>query len=114
MRILRRIQPSEFLRHNAVFFIGALAVGALNYVYYPVIGRLLPPAAFGEVQTLVSLFLQLMIFLNVLSMITVNIVANARNEQQAQHTILDFEKAAIIVSMLLLLASILLAPWLRT
>ena len=113
INLLQRVRPSQFLRHNAIFFTGALVVGGLNYVYYPVLGRLLPPSAFGEVQTLVSLFLQLTIFLNVLGMVTVTIVANARNTRAAQRTILDFEKAAVLISVGLLLLATLVSPWLK-
>ncbi len=112
--LLKRIQASEFLRHNAIFFGGAVAVGALNYVYYPVLGRLLPTAAFGEVQTLVSLFLQLAVFLNVLSMITVNIVVNARDTKRANQLIVDFEKAALLLGIIVLVLSLFAAPALKT
>ncbi len=113
MHFFDRLKSSQFLRHNAIFFIGAIAVGALNYVYYPVLGRLLTPASFGEVQTLVSLFLQLTIFLNVVSLITVNIIANARNQEHAARTIIDFEKAATLFGLGLLIVSIIAAPWLQ-
>ena len=68
---LRHARRSRFLRHNSVFFISAVAVGALNYLYYPIMGRLLNTAQFGEVQTLISLFLQIAIFLSVLGLVTI-------------------------------------------
>jgi O-antigen/teichoic acid export membrane protein len=107
MHILTRVRQSQFLHHNAVFFFGSVAVGALNYVYYPVLGRMLAPAAFGEVQTLVSLFLQFGIFLSVLSLVTVNIVANADNDEQRNALVLEFEKLALVVSAVLLLVTLI-------
>ena len=80
---LATLRSSDFLRNNAIFFAGSVLVGALNYLYYPLIGRLVSPATFGEIQTLVSLFLQFTIFLNVLGMITVNIMANYSNKEKA-------------------------------
>lgn len=98
MDVLQRFRNNQFLRHNTVFFLGSVAVGALNYLYYPVLGRLLAPSSFGEVQTLVSLFLQLSIFLTVLSLVTVNIVANAGSDNARNEVAHEFERLALVVS----------------
>jgi O-antigen/teichoic acid export membrane protein len=52
----RQLRSSDFLRQNAILFVGSLAVSVLNYAYYPVLGRLLKVEEFGEVQVLISLF----------------------------------------------------------
>jgi O-antigen/teichoic acid export membrane protein len=113
MQLLNRMRRSQFLRHNAVFFLGSVAVGALNYLYYPVLGRLLAPSSFGEVQTLVSLFLQIGIFLSVLSLVTVNIVANASDDEQRNTLVLEFEKLALAIAVAFLVLTVLLQPVLR-
>lgn len=107
MGILQKIRENHFLRHNAVFFIGSVGVGALNYLYYPVLGRMLPPASFGEVQTLVSLFLQLSIFLTVLSLVIVNIVANTSDQRQRNILVFEFERLALFISISILILSII-------
>jgi O-antigen/teichoic acid export membrane protein len=101
----RGLGQSAFFRHNAIFFIGSVGVGALNYLYYPILGRMLPPAAFGEVQTLVSFFLQLSIFLTVLGLVTVNIAANYENVEHRNRVIFDLERIALAVSLILLVLS---------
>ncbi len=98
-RIWDAIRLSSFLRQNAVFFLGAVCVGVLNYAYYPIISRLLNVQAYGEVQTLVSLFLQLLIFLTVLSQVTVNVVANYEDELRKQQVVYELEKLALFVSI---------------
>jgi O-antigen/teichoic acid export membrane protein len=113
MDSLKRLSSSQFLRHNMVFFFGSLAVGALNYLYYPVVGRLLAPAAFGEVQTLVSIFLQLTIFLTVLSLVIVNIVRNTEDEQQRNALVFEFERFALLASLGLLVVTLLFGPRLQ-
>lgn len=113
MNIISQVRRSQFLRHNAVFFLGSVAVGALNYLYYPVLGRLLAPAAFGEVQTLVSLFLQIGIFLSVFGLITVNIVTNYQDEQKRNALVLEFEKLALSLSVVLVIAVVVLQGWLQ-
>ena len=109
----RRLAGNKFVRYNAIFFVGSLATGVLNYAYYPILGRFLPPSAFGEVQVLVSLFLQLTIFLSVLSMITVNIVANYRDQKLANETIFEIEKLSFLVGVVLLVATIIASPALQ-
>src|SRR5688500_11834357 len=113
MRLLSSLRTHTFLRHNAIFFVGSIAVGALNYVYYPILGRLLEPAAFGEVQTLISLFLQLTTFLMVLSIVTVNVVANTADVARRNHTILEFEKITLLGAIGLLLLVLLAGEPLR-
>lgn len=113
MNIVQNVRSSQFLRHNAVFFAGSLAVGALNYLYYPVLGRLLDPATFGEVQTLVSLFLQLGVFLVVLSIVIVNIVANYTSEEKRNAFVFEFEKLALLGSAFLLAISLVFGKQLQ-
>ncbi|HSX32948.1 MAG TPA: oligosaccharide flippase family protein [Candidatus Saccharimonadales bacterium] len=99
MNIFTRARSSHFVRHNSIFFVGAALVGALNYLYYPVMGRLLPTTAFGEVQTLISLFLQITIFLSVLSLVTINVVANYESDAQRNMVVVEFEKLATLISI---------------
>lgn len=114
MRIFKLIASSAFLRQNAVLFFGAVAVGLLNYLFYPVIGRLLDPAAFGEVQAIFSLFVQLTIFLSVLSVTTVFIVANYASPARRNRIILELEKAALWVAVGILLITLLCSPALQS
>jgi O-antigen/teichoic acid export membrane protein len=106
LHLVRAARQSQFLRDNTIYLIGSIVVGALNYLYYPVLGRLLPPSAFGEVQTLVSLFLQISIFLSVLGLITVNVVANYEDETARNALVLEFEKLAFAISITLLLVTL--------
>jgi O-antigen/teichoic acid export membrane protein len=94
------------MRHNVIFFFGAAAVGALNYLYYPVMGRLLDPQSFGEVQTLISLFLIITIFLTVLGLVVVNVVANNRSSEGSNEAVLEIEKLALWTSLSLLALAI--------
>lgn len=113
MDLLKRLKQSDFLRHNAVFFLGSVGVGVLNYLYYPVLARLMDPAPFGEVQTLVSLFLQLTVFMQVLNMVVVNVVVNYKDTNKANRTIFELEKLAVLIAAALVLISILSGPWLK-
>src|SRR5690242_1863449 len=95
------------LRHNIVFLFGSLAVGFLNYAYYPILGRILAPTSFGEIQVLTSFLSQIIIFLNVLGLVTVNIVATINASEQRDRLIMELERLAFFLSLLLLAASVI-------
>lgn len=99
MRFIRLLISSSFLKHNAILFLGGVLVGAANYLYYPIMGRMLSPADFGEVQALISLFLQLALLLIVLGQVTVNIVTNYTDEAKRQMAVFELEKFACMLSL---------------
>lgn len=105
-QLVRQLRKSAFVRYNAIFFVGSMAVGFLNYLFYPVLGRLLHPGSFGEVQALASLFAQIAIFLNVLGLITVNIVANYENAAVRNRVILELERLAVLIGLALLIIAV--------
>ncbi len=105
--ILKQARQSSFLRYNVVLFIGSGAIGVLNYLFYPVLGRLLGPSDFGEVQALFSIFGQVVVFLNVLGLVTINIVANSKTIKDGQYIILELEKLAVGATLVVLLVAII-------
>jgi O-antigen/teichoic acid export membrane protein len=113
LAFLTRLQSDKFVRHNAVFFVGSLVVAFINYLYYPVLGRMMDPAHFGEVQLLVSMFLQAAIIFNVLGLVTVNVVANQPDPIRQQQIIDQLERLAFWLMSFLLLGSLVLAGWLQ-
>lgn len=110
MSFTHRVRSSTFIRHNTTYFVGSLLIGFLNYLYYPVIGRIMEPAAFGEVQALVSFFLQIGIFLTVLGLLSINIIANTEDIRQRNRVIVELEKLALFISLIMLGATLLLGP----
>ncbi len=101
-KLIQQFRQNDFLRHNGIFFAGTLVVSGLNYLYYPILGRLLPAAQFGEVQALVSLFLQANIFLSVITDVTVNVVANEPDEARRNRMVFELEHAALMVTIVVL------------
>ncbi len=99
VHVFRPLFNSAFFRHNAIFLIGSILVGVCNYAYYPVLARLLEPGHYGEVQALASLFTQLILFLVVLSQVTVNIVANYQDEAKKRAVIFELEKLALLIGV---------------
>jgi O-antigen/teichoic acid export membrane protein len=112
-QLVKIIKKNPFLHHNLTFFAGSLAVATLNYLFYPVLGRMLSPADFGEVQTLTSLFLQASIFLTILSYVTIHVTVNITDEHERNQTLLGLERVAIIVGYSLLALALASVNYLR-
>lgn len=53
---VRRIQHSRLVRQNIVLFSGGLVAGLGGFVYHAIAARILGPAVYGEVATLVALY----------------------------------------------------------
>jgi O-antigen/teichoic acid export membrane protein len=108
--MIDRILRSEFVRHNAIYLAAAVVVGGLNYLYYPVLGRLMDPVAFGEIQTLVSLFLQATAYLTVMGLVTVHIVANRSGSRGTNYLLSELEKLATLIGLAVLVLTLILSP----
>lgn len=99
LQFLSAQKRNSLLMHNIIFFFGSLVVGGLNYLYYPVLGRMLTPAVFGEVQTIVSLFLQLYVVFAVLGLLTVTLVTHHKHELQRNKIIMELERVSLFISI---------------
>src|SRR6185369_17184709 len=86
----------------------------LNYLFYPVLGRMLSPADFGEVQTLTSLFTQAAIFLTILTYVTIHVTVEMPDETERNQTLLGLEKLAVYIGYGALLVALLCVNQLRT
>lgn len=107
------IKTSPFLRHNAIFLVGSIGVATLNYLFYPLLGRLLDPADFGEVQALTSLFTQAAIFLTILTYVTIHVTVNITDVQKRNQTLLGLERVAMVIGYSLLTIALLSINQLR-
>ena len=85
-----------------------MVVAFLNYMFHPVLGRLLSPADFGDVQALISLITQSAIIFGAFSVVAVNITTNTENPHERDAIITELQKIAFwiigVVFVLLLLS----------
>lgn len=72
--MIHRILRDTFVRHNMVFFLGSVLVAALNYLFHPVMSRMLSVSAFGEVQVFISLIYITSIFVLVFRTVVINLI----------------------------------------
>lgn len=89
----KKYWSNVFWRNNAIFLAGSLFVAFLNYLYYPVLGRLMDVSNFGEIQALLSIFNLLGMALAAFQIVIVNISAN--NKKASADIVRQFEYLAL-------------------
>jgi O-antigen/teichoic acid export membrane protein len=50
---IQNLLKIDLVRHNLIFFVGTLAIAVFNYLYYPIVGRLVTVSDFGEIQEII-------------------------------------------------------------
>jgi len=109
-----KLLGNQFVKNNTIFFVGSVFVAFINYIYYPVVGRFLPVESFGEVQVLISFFLQLTVFLTVLGLVTTGVVVNEKDDRKSSVIVTELQKAALLVSLIAAISIVILSPVLQS
>jgi O-antigen/teichoic acid export membrane protein len=108
-----KLQSNTFLHNNALYWVASLGVSFLNYLYYPVLGRILNPTSFGETQTVISFFTQLGAFFQVLSLVGVGIITKYSDDAKRDELTTEISRLTFFMSIVFFVLSILLAPALK-
>lgn len=93
---------SSFMKNNAIFWMASLGVSFFNYLYYPILGRLMQPTYFGETQTIISIFSQAAIFFQVLGLVGIGIITKYKHETDRNQVTNELSRLALIFSVVLL------------
>ncbi len=108
--MIKKLKSDVFFRQYAIYFTGSMVVAFLNYVFHPLLGRLLSPSDFGDIQALISLIAQSAIVFGAFSMVVVNVTTNTEKKEERDAIISELQKisfwiVAIIFIFILLLIS---------
>lgn len=100
----------DFIRHNLIFFIGSIIVAVLNYLYHPIMSRMLSVEDFGEVQVLFSILSLVGVPLGIFNIIALNLYTNNNSYQSPvvqQFSLLTAYVAGITTVLLLVTAPLI-------
>lgn len=89
----------DLVRYNLVFLLGTLAISFFNYLYYPIVGRLVSVSDFGEIQAIIAIFMQLGIILTAFGYVVTNIINNADDYKKNEARIIKLERITLVVSI---------------
>ncbi len=99
--MIKHLKKDIFFRRYAVYFTGSMVVAFLNYLFYPVLGRLLGPADFGDIQALISLITQSAIIFGAFSVVAANITSNTENPAERNAIMAELQKIAFWIAGIL-------------
>lgn len=54
-KLISNISENPFLRNSIILFVGTMVANVLNYVFHLMVGRMVSPSAYGEIESLISL-----------------------------------------------------------
>jgi O-antigen/teichoic acid export membrane protein len=111
---LADITKDEFVRRSVLFVSASVGIAFVNYLFHPVLSRLLSVEDFGETQALISLYAQLGIILGAFSVVIMNITANAENEQQRGQTIAEIRRLLLLPIAVIFAGVVLFSPWIAS
>ncbi|MDP1619768.1 MAG: oligosaccharide flippase family protein [Candidatus Moranbacteria bacterium] len=106
---IKSLFTDEFARSSSIFFFSSVAAAFLNYLYHPILGRLMDVADFGEAQAAISLFLQFGVLASVFSFFTISLTSNAEagKSREASFVIAEFRKFAVLAILALAVGLVL-------
>src|SRR3989339_1398664 len=112
IKMLRYALKNRYIKDNFIMMTGTLLGGLLGYLYHFIVSRQMSVAEYGELQSLLSIFLIFGVFNSALSFFTVRhtSVFAAHDDQAANGEFIDYlipnvRKYAVIFFVLLLIFS---------
>ena len=109
---LARLRSNRLLRQNIVLFTGGLVAGVGGFVYHAIAGRILGPASYGEVASLIALYAVLttpaLILVIVLARYAAMLVA-ASKQGAIRHLVLRTSTVILIPCLLAILGGMALS-----
>ena len=110
---LKLIHKDQFFKNNFILFCGSMIVAVFNYLYHPILGRIMSIKEFGELQVLLSLLAQMGIISMTFQIITVNIVSNQKMKDGAKEVVLMLQKIALYIILAISCLIIIFSPYLQ-
>lgn len=100
-------------RNSLIMFVGSLLVGAVNYLFHPLIIRLMGPQKYGELASLLSIFTIISVSITALSTVVVKFTStyNASQDYASVRTLINqLTKKLTFVGLIFFLGVSLLSP----
>lgn len=107
-KMFKKYWQNKFWRNNAIYLGGSLSVAFLNYLYHPILGRLLSVDEFGELQALLAILSLFGMVLAGFQIVSVNIVVN--DKKHGKDIIHQFEIIVLTISFIIMTMFAVLAP----
>ena len=95
---------------SLVMIIGSNITNFINYIYHVAMGRVLPPAQYGELATLLSLSGLIGIIPGCVSLAIVKFVSSASGDNEVAELVTWFKKKSLTVAVVMFLLILIFSP----
>ncbi len=102
--MIKKLLGDTFIKNNIIFFIGSLIAAFLNYLYHPIMVRMMSVKEFGEVETIISITYLMGIFLMICGTVAINIVSNHLHASSTKYIQLLAQLFKLVLPIVLLYA----------
>lgn len=115
-RITILLRENIFVRNSAILFAGTMAANVLNYVFHLMVGRLVSPSDYGEIESLISLLTIISVPAGTLLLIATKYAADMKAAHNVPGTYAlsrYLTKKVFLYGAPLLLIALFLTPFVR-
>ena len=106
---MKRLLQDKFLKQTAIFFTGTMIGSFLNYLFHPLLGRIMSLEDFGELEAVISMTLQFGIITGVFSSLVMNIVTNTDDKEKAATMLHQLQTICLVIMTTIFLLTIIFA-----
>lgn len=85
-QLISNLSKNPFLRNSTILFAGTMVVNVLNYVFHLMVGRMVSPSAYGEIESLISLLTIISVPAGTLTLIATKYAADMKAAQDTRGT----------------------------
>lgn len=108
---ISRVLGHPLFSGSAIMIIGSNSTSTLNFLYHFVLARLLGPASYGELVSLISVIGLFGIIPGVISLVIVKQVSSAKSELEVNNLVIWFKTKIFIISLISSLSVLIFAPF---
>ncbi len=115
-RIITLFQENAFVRNSSILFIGSMLMNVMNYFFHLVLGRVMEPQAFGEVESLLSFLAIISVPAATLSLIATkySAAAKAGNDQATARSVFSYLNRVVLrYGLFVFVIAIIATPFIR-
>ncbi len=104
-------QQAQLLSGSAIMIFGSFATSFINYLYHLIMGRILEPANYGILASVISLVGLLVLLPNSMGLVVTKLIAKAKNEKEVSEKVATLNKNVLWLGVVSFSALVLLSPF---
>ncbi len=95
---------------STIMIVGLNSASVINYLYHFLMGRMLGPASYGELVSLISVIGLLGIIPGSINLVIVKYISSAKSNQEISNVISWFRSKVFLISLVFSIAVLIVSP----